>query len=55
MVRYDWWVHTNRTWMNALAPLLRPVFQWNHGAVMREGGAALARRLDARRLGIEHD
>jgi uncharacterized protein YndB with AHSA1/START domain len=54
VVRYDWCVHTNRAWMNALAPLLRPVFQWNHDAVMREGGAALARRLDARLLGIEH-
>jgi uncharacterized protein YndB with AHSA1/START domain len=53
VVRYDWWVHTNRAWMNALAPLLRPVFQWNHDAVMREGGVALARRLDARLLGIE--
>jgi len=50
VVRYDWCVRTNRAWMNALAPLLRPVFQWNHDAVMREGGAALARRL----LGVEH-
>ena len=55
VVRYDWCVRTTRAWMNALAPVLRPVFQWNHDAVMREGGAALARRLDARLLGIEAD
>lgn len=53
VVRYDWCVHTKRRWMNALAPLLRPVFKWNHDAVMREGGAALARRLGARLLRIE--
>ncbi|MGX7000533.1 hypothetical protein [Caballeronia sp. KNU42] len=44
VVRYEWCVHTTRAWMNALAPLLRPVFQWHHDAVMREGGAALARQ-----------
>lgn len=49
VVRYDWCVHTTCAWMNALVPLLRPVFQWNHDAMMREGGAALARLL-----GIEH-
>lgn len=54
VVRYDWCVRTNRAWMNALAPLLRPVFQWNHDTVMHEGGVALARRLDAQLLGIEH-
>ncbi len=27
VVRYDWCVHTNRAWKNALAPSLRPVFQ----------------------------
>jgi uncharacterized protein YndB with AHSA1/START domain len=54
VVRYDWCIRTRRGWMNALAPLMRPVFQWNHDAVMHEGGEALARRLDARLLGIEH-
>jgi hypothetical protein len=29
------------------------VFQWNHDAVMREGGISLARVLDARLIGIE--
>jgi len=50
LVHYDRCVHTNRAWTNALASLLRPVFLWNHDAVTREGGAALAPRL----LGIEH-
>jgi hypothetical protein len=39
--------------MNLLAPLARPVFRWNHDAIMREGGHALARRLNARLIRIE--
>lgn len=54
VVRYDWRVRTNRAWMNALAPVMRPFFQWNHDVVMREGGLALARRLDAQLIGIDH-
>jgi hypothetical protein len=54
VIRYDWRVRTTRAWMNALAPLARPVFEWNHDAVMREGGAGLARRLDARLISVEH-
>lgn len=46
--RFDWAVTTTRTWMNLLAPLARPLFTWNHHAVMRAGGEALARRLGAR-------
>jgi uncharacterized protein YndB with AHSA1/START domain len=45
LVRYDWEVQTSRAWMNALAPLMAPVFRWNHGQVMAEGGAGLARWL----------
>ncbi len=44
-VRYDWNVTTTRSWMNLLAPLARPVFTWNHHAVMRAGGRGLADRL----------
>ncbi|AXK40265.1 SRPBCC family protein [Crenobacter cavernae] len=47
VVRYDWQVRTTRPWMNWLAPLARPLFEWNHDAVMREGGQGLARLLDA--------
>jgi uncharacterized protein YndB with AHSA1/START domain len=46
-VRYDWSVTTTRGWMNLLAPLARPVFTWNHHAVMRAGGHGLADRLKA--------
>jgi hypothetical protein len=36
--------------MNALAPFARPVFEWNHNAIMRRGGEGLARRLGTRLL-----
>jgi hypothetical protein len=45
-VTYDWNVRTTKRWMNALAPLARPVFAWNHHAVMNQGGVGLARVLD---------
>jgi hypothetical protein len=44
-VRYTWRVTTAKRWMNALAPLLAPVFAWNHDQVMAEGGRGLARHL----------
>lgn len=47
LVRYDSDIATTRWWMNLLAPLARPAFQWNHGELMREGGQSLARRLSA--------
>src|SRR6266545_4605057 len=33
-VRYTWSVHTTRAWMNLLAPIARPLFEWNHDYVM---------------------
>jgi hypothetical protein len=45
LVRYDWDVRTTRLWMNLLAPVARPVFNWNHDELMRAGGESLARRL----------
>ena len=47
IVRYDWTVEVTKSWMRLLAPLLRPVFAWNHGVVMRRGEAGLARLLQA--------
>jgi len=44
-VRYDWSVEVGKRWMQAFAPLLAPVFAWNHAQVMREGGRGLARHL----------
>jgi len=47
LVRYYWDIATTRWWMNLLAPVARPAFQWNHDELMREGGESLARRLGA--------
>ncbi|MBA3261533.1 MAG: polyketide cyclase [Thermoleophilaceae bacterium] len=44
-VVYDWRVRSTKRWMNLLAPLARPVFEYNHDVVMRWGGEGLARRL----------
>jgi hypothetical protein len=49
-VVYDWQVRTTRLWMNALAPVARPVFEHNHDTVMRWGAEGLARRLGCRLL-----
>ena len=44
-VTYEWNVRTSKRWMNALAPVARPIFEYNHNVVMRWGGEGLARRL----------
>jgi hypothetical protein len=45
---YEWKVETGKPWMNALAPLARPVFVRNHNVIMRNGAVGLARLLGAR-------
>lgn len=50
VVVYEWNVRTTRPWMNALAPIARPVFAWNHDWLMRNGGEGIARRLGCRLL-----
>ena len=40
-------VEVTKPWQRALAPLLRPVFAWNHNTVMGWGQGGLARRLAA--------
>lgn len=47
-VHFDWQVRTTRPWMTLLTPLAKPVFRWNHNAIMRAGGIGLARHLGAR-------
>lgn len=47
-VRYDWIVDVTKPWMRALAPVLRPVFAWNHDKVMQWGHEGLQRRLAER-------
>lgn len=51
-VTYEWDVRTTRAWMNAVAPVARPVFRWNHNVVMRQGGECLAELLGARLLAV---
>jgi uncharacterized membrane protein len=47
-VTYVWRVSLPGGWMRWLAPLLAPLFRWNHAAVMQAGGAGLARFLVGR-------
>jgi hypothetical protein len=54
VVRYEWHVRTTPVWMNLLALFARPFIEWNHNAVMQQGGEALARKLNARLLEIAH-
>jgi Polyketide cyclase / dehydrase and lipid transport len=51
-VTYEWNVRTTRPWMNAVAPLARPLFRWNHNVVMHRGGRGLADLLGARLLAV---
>ena len=44
-VLYEWDVRTTKPWMNRLAPLLRPAFEWNHDWVMARGGEGIAQLL----------
>lgn len=44
-VSYDWTVYATQPWMVYLAPLLRPVFVWNHRWAMRRGFEGIVREL----------
>lgn len=44
-VTYLWRVELARPWMRWFAPLLAPLFRWNHDGVMRAGEAGLRRFL----------
>jgi hypothetical protein len=55
VVRYDWNVLTTKRWMNLLAPVARPVFQWNHDVVMNWGAEGLARKLGVERLTVNDE
>jgi len=52
-VLYEWNVRTTKPWMNLLAPLLRPVFEWNHDWVMTRGGEGIAQLLGCRLLATD--
>ncbi len=44
-VRYDWQVSTTKVWMKLLAPIARPIFEWNHDKLMKAGYKGLNKRL----------
>jgi len=44
-VRYDWNVEASKVWMRTLAPIARPIFEWNHDVIMKWGQEGLTRRL----------
>ena len=45
-VTYEWNVHTTKAWMNVLAPVARPLFEYNHNVVMGWGGEGLSQHLN---------
>jgi len=47
-VQYNWDVSTKKRILNLLAPIARPIFEWNHNKVMEAGGEGLARLLNAK-------
>ena len=49
-VLYEWNVATTKPWMNLIAPVARPVFEWNHDWVMARGGEGIAKLLGCRLL-----
>ncbi|MCX6208758.1 MAG: SRPBCC family protein [Bacteroidetes bacterium] len=45
IVTYYWNIVTNKTWMNSLAFLLKPIFIYNHNVLMRWGKQGLEQKL----------
>jgi hypothetical protein len=52
-VVFEWDVRTTRAWMNALAPIARPIFRANHDWVMRNGATGIAGLLGVPLLAAE--
>jgi hypothetical protein len=49
-VLYEWNVSTTKRWMNLLAPVARPAFEWNHDWVMSHGATGIAKLLGCKLL-----
>ena|ERR1051325_7877183 len=47
-LRYDWHVDASKWWMQLLAPVARPLFEWNHDVVMDWGRQGLSKRVARR-------
>jgi hypothetical protein len=48
LVRYTWIVATTKRWMNALTPVARRVFAWNHDRLMQDFATGFAAQLGTR-------
>ena len=46
-VVFNWLVETPRWWMNATAPIARPLFSWNHHRLMTDFALGIGSVLDA--------
>lgn len=44
-VGYQWIVTLQKPWQRAMAPLLRPVFAWNHNVVLGWGEEDISKKL----------
>ena len=44
-VEFKWQVQTCKPWMNRLAAVAAPIFEWNHARVMKSGEESLIRHL----------
>ena len=53
-VRSVWLVETTKAWMNALAPIARPAFSWNHDVLMRDFARGVARITNSDLLSVEN-
>jgi Polyketide cyclase / dehydrase and lipid transport len=49
-IQYNWDVNATKPWMQKLAPVLKPLFIWNHNVIMRWGAEGLAKKLNAHLL-----
>jgi Polyketide cyclase / dehydrase and lipid transport len=52
-MQLTWSVKTTKMWMNVLAPVARPFFEWNHDVLMKAGMRGLARKLGAQVISFE--
>eukprot|EP00483_Globobulimina_turgida_P004611 UN04620 len=46
IIKFTWKVKLRKTWMILIAPIARPLFVWNHRAVMNHGRIALSDKLE---------
>jgi uncharacterized membrane protein len=46
--QFDWDIASTEAWMNLLAPVARPFFEWNHNVIMDWGAEGLARTIGSK-------